>query len=97
MTNNRNKKIHMDLHKDHISLEWDLDQSHGLKQWATGRDGEKIYYANIGLNPPPFDSQPGNYWTAVRMVLASAINRSGSMYHCSVNGIITMKTINDLY
>ena len=95
MRNNRNNNIHMGLHSDHISLEWDLAQTQGLKQWATGRDGEKIYYSNIGLVPP--SDQPGNYWIATRMLIADAINRNSQTYQCSPNGTITLKTIGDLY
>ncbi len=96
MRNNRNKSLHLGFHTDHISIEWDLEQTHGLKQWATGRDGETIYYNQVLRHRPPAD-EPGNYWIAVRMLIASSINEKTDMFHCSPNGVLKLNETSRLY
>lgn len=93
MPENRNECLYLKFAADSFSLEWDLAKTKGLKQWATGRGEEKIFYTQLGIRPP--QAQPGNYWQFIQIMISGVINSSENL-QCTLNGIITERKIHNL-
>lgn len=93
MPENRNRCLYLRFEADGFWLEWDVAQTKGFKQWSTGRDGEKVYYAQLGLQPPPV--QPGGYWDYIRIMITNAFDDSDDL-ECSLMGRITEKKLHSL-
>ena len=90
---NRNDCVYLVFKDDGFRLEWDLANPKGFQQWSTGRDGETISYAQLGLQPPPV--RPGGYWDFICIMISEVITESGN-FECSLNGRITEKKLHSL-
>lgn len=90
---NRNDCVYLVFKDDGFRLEWDLANPKGFQQWSTGRDGETISYAQLGLQPPPV--QPGGYWDYIRIMITNAFDDSDDL-ECSLMGRITEKKLHSL-
>lgn len=90
---NRNDCVYLVFKDDGFRLEWDLANPKGFQQWSTGRDGETISYAQLGLQPPAV--RPGGYWDFICIMISEVITESGN-FECSLNGRITEKKLHSL-
>ena len=90
---NRNDCVYLVFKDDGFRLEWDLANPKGFQQWSTGRDGETISYAQLGLQPPAV--RPGGYWDSICIMISEVITESGN-FECSLNGRITEKKLHSL-
>ena len=93
MPENRNRCLYLRFEADGFRLEWDLANPKGFQQWSTGRDGETISYAQLGLQPPAV--RPGGYWDFICIMISEVITESGN-FECSLNGRITEKKLHSL-
>lgn len=94
MPQNRNHTLYLRFEPAFFTLEWDIHHTKGLKQWSTGRDGEKVYYSSLGLIPP--QKQPGGYWEYVRLMVSEEINTLEDL-QCTSGGVISEKSMHRLF
>jgi len=95
--NNRHNAVEISLRADYILVYYDVAQTKGLAQWASGREEEKISYFSAGLNPPAKSRQPGGYWSHMEMVIRDVItcDKQANLTHTAYG--YTFKTSHDLY
>lgn len=95
--NNRHHNIVVNVRADGIYLSWQLAQTKGIKQWATGGDEEKISYYQAGLTPLPQEKQPGGYWDYIQMRIEDAIEADEEADMERYMGGFRMRTKHKLY
>ncbi len=90
---NRNNCVYLTFEDDGFRLEWDVANPKGFQQWSTGRNGEKISYAQLGLQPPA--ARPGGYWQFVNFEVSGVIDESDNLT-CLPGGKITERSMHSL-
>lgn len=93
LAENRNDCVYLTFEDDGFRLEWDVGNPKGFQQWSTGRNGEKISYAQLGLQPPA--ARPGGYWQFVNFEISNVIDESEDL-QCLPGGKITERRMHSL-
>lgn len=91
---NLRKNITLSLHSEYIRIFWAVEHPKGWQEWSTGGKEEKIYYRDLGLVPPT--NVPSTYWQYVEYLIFEFIDHMDS-FSCSLNGVVTLKTMHGLY